>query len=68
MEQSTLTQTPLLTASPTPVNAGEARLSPALVREVAQKVYALFLRDLRLERERLGAHSRARTYGQGGYG
>lgn len=33
-----------------------AALTPALVREVAEKVYALWLYDLRREQERLGLH------------
>jgi len=36
-------------------------ITPALIREITDKVYALWLRDLRLERERLGVH-RANTY------
>ena len=32
-------------------------LTPALVRAITEKVYALWLNDLRIERERLGAHS-----------
>ena len=44
----------------TPVRDGEAAgesgaaLTPALVREVAEKVSALWLQDVRIERERLG--------------
>jgi len=38
--------------NPSPVPA--TPLTPALVRQVAEKVYALWLRDLQLERERLG--------------
>jgi hypothetical protein len=34
----------------------EQAVTPALVRVVAEKVYTLWLNDLRLERERLGVH------------
>ena len=46
--------------SDTPVNpvrqAGqtETPITPKLVRQVVEKVYALWLRDVQLERERLG--------------
>lgn len=33
------------------------KLTPALLREVAQKVYALWLHDMQIERERLGIRS-----------
>ena len=39
------------TGSPEQVGQGGG-LSPDLVRQVAEKVYALFLEDLRIERER----------------
>ena len=38
------------------VDQPEQAVTPALVRAVAEKVYALWLNDLRLERERLGVH------------
>lgn len=30
------------------------QLTPEIIRQIVEKVYALWLRDLRLERERLG--------------
>ncbi|MEZ4661669.1 MAG: hypothetical protein R2911_29310 [Caldilineaceae bacterium] len=48
-------------STPTP------NLSPALVREIADKVYALFMRELQIERHRMrhgpnNAHVRGRKY------
>ncbi|MEZ4868512.1 MAG: hypothetical protein R3C14_44695 [Caldilineaceae bacterium] len=40
-------------------------ITPALVREITEKVYALWLQDLRLERERLGAHGARRGHRYG---
>ncbi len=53
--------------SPTPVNAGQetTEITPALVQEIADKVYALWLADLKVERERLRLTGR-RQSGQGG--
>lgn len=35
--------------------------APEFIRELTEKVYALWLRDLQLERERLGIRSNRRT-------
>jgi hypothetical protein len=40
-------------------------LTPALVREVAEKVYTLWIQDLRIERERLGLRRHQPLQGQG---
>lgn len=40
-------------------------LTPALVREVAAKVYTLWLADLRIERERLGSRTSSNHYRYG---
>jgi hypothetical protein len=46
-------QIPLVAPASPAENAGPGgTLSPDLVRQVADKVYALFLEDLRIERER----------------
>lgn len=52
---------------PTPVNAGQkiAEITPALVQEITDKVYALWLADLKIERERLRLTGH-RPFGQGG--
>ncbi len=52
---------------PTPANPGQAaaEITPALVQEIADKVYALWLADLKIERERLRLTGRRQT-GQGG--
>ncbi len=62
-------------AMETVIDAGEgeadggATLTPALVREVAEKVYALWVQDLRVEQERLGRqgnqHKRGRNHRHG---
>ncbi len=38
-------------------DARETKITPEMVRVVADKVYALWLRDLQIEHERLGVHS-----------
>lgn len=47
------TATSLLNANETGSTQTPPSLTPALVREVTEKVYALLLRDLAIERERL---------------
>jgi len=39
-------------------NSGAPSLTPELVRQVTDKVYQLFLRDLKLENERRKVHNR----------
>ena len=49
-------------------NAGSqtTAITPELVKQVADKVYAMLSRDLMLERERAGAHRRASPRWGGG--
>ncbi len=44
----------------------ESRITPELVDEIADKVYAMLLLDLRIERERQHLPQRP-LYGQGGW-
>ncbi len=41
-------------------------VTPELVRVIADKVYALWLKDLQTERDRLGQHASSRFYYQRG--
>lgn len=43
--------------------AAQLTLTPALIREVTQKVYALWLHDLQIERERLGLRGNTQLTG-----
>ena len=45
----------------------EGRITPELVTEVADKVYAMLLLELRIERERHRLPDRRLFYGQGGW-
>jgi len=47
---------PTDSSSPLPTGAALIALTPELVREVAGKVYALWLHDLRIEQERIRYH------------
>lgn len=53
----------MLTENDEPRGQSDPLVTPALVREVAEKVYALWLRDLRIERERLGVHRNQHNHG-----
>ncbi|MCB0125750.1 MAG: hypothetical protein KDE58_26025 [Caldilineaceae bacterium] len=57
--------TPPADESATP-NERWGQLTPALIREVTEKVYELWLRDLRIERERLRGRGRGDETMRGG--
>lgn len=62
-----LSKQPMQAAAPAAQGApGEKTCSADLVRAVTQKVYAMLLRDLKIERERLGQFGRRLDRPRGG--
>ncbi len=53
------------TSKSTGTGEGKMELTPEQVKEVAEKVYALFLRDIRITRERCRFNPKS-SHGQGG--
>ena len=68
MAESTGDQSPNPPPHGEPQSSVGAKLTPELIHEVTQKVYAMLLRDLRIERERHGHFGQMTDRRDGGYG
>jgi len=53
-------------ASNNPGSQASTAITPELVKQVADKVYAMLSKELQIERERTGAHHHASTRWRGG--